>query len=218
MRIKAIVLFLFVCLLACFQVCKASNQANTESRHPLYVGLLGGYGSTTWGALVPQSPSVAMSLSVPLRVSEGGAVWGFFGGYEFIREFALEATYIRYPTARLLFDEVNSLFTFNNGFSVLTTRAESLSVMAKFMLPIGQSKWRAYSSAGVAEVHRYDTIKNIWRTSPAFGVGLNYEITEHWMAEIASSYIAGYGQAEIDPTKSFVPFLYSLYLGLAYRV
>ena len=195
----------------------AASSSKDPFSHPFYVGLESGYGSTTWGHLAPKNPNVAMSLSTPTSVSEGGSVWGIFAGYEFIPQFALEANYMHYQAARLYFDPY-SLFTFDyDGLTELTTRTETVSLMAKIMLPIAQSGIRIYSSIGVGAVHRYDDIKNIWRANPAFGAGVNYNFTEHWMGEIGANYIAGYGEAELDPTRDFVPFVYSVFARLAYR-
>lgn len=195
----------------------ASELSDNKFRHPFYVGLEGGYGSTTWGHLTPLNPDVATNLSTPTNVSEGGGVWGLFGGYEFLPQFALEANYMHYQAARLYFDPYSVFTNDYDGRTELTSRTESVSLMAKIMLIIPRSTIRAYSSVGVGVVHRYDAIKNIWRPNPAFGAGLNYNLTDHWMTEIGINYIAGYGEAELNPAKDFVPFVYSAFARLAYR-
>jgi hypothetical protein len=195
----------------------AVTPPSDKFRYPFYVGLLGGYGSTTWNGLVPENQNAATTLSTPTNVSEGGFTWGLFAGYEFIPQFALEAAYMRYQPAKLYFDPM-SIFTFDyDGLTELITKTETASLMGKIMLIIPHTTIRAYSSVGVAMVHRYDEIKNIWRARPTFGAGFNYNFTEHWMGEIGINYVAGYGQAELDPTKDYVPFLYSAFLQIAYR-
>ena len=52
---------------------------------PFYVGLLGGYGSTTWGSLINKDSTT----STPTDVDEGGETYGIFAGYEFTPLFAL---------------------------------------------------------------------------------------------------------------------------------
>lgn len=196
----------------------AENLAIDKFHYPFYAGLLGGYGSTTWGELVPQDQNAAMSLSTPISASEGGSIWGLFAGYEFIPQFGVEATYVHYQAARLYFDPM-SLFSYNyNGMTELTTRTESITLMGKIMLIIPHCTIRAFSSAGIGAVHRYDEIKNIWRARPTFGAGFNYNITAHWMTEIGVNYVAGYGVPELNPTKDYVPFLYSAFFKVAYRV
>ncbi|MBA2652960.1 MAG: outer membrane beta-barrel protein [Tatlockia sp.] len=191
---------------------KALNQA-------FYLGAIGGYGSTTWQGLVPnkENQNLAMSLSTPLKVTEGGRVWGLLAGFEFIPAFALEFNYINFPEAHLLFDET-SLFSLDNDDVIqLNTKTETLNLMAKIMLPISNTAFRIYSSAGAAGVHRKDIILDDWRLSPTFGVGVNYRLGQHIMAEVGGNYTAGYGEPQISPTDSYFPFLYSITARLAFR-
>ena len=188
--------------------------------HPLYLGVTGGYGATTWEGLVPspKNQNMAMKTSTPVMVREGGAVWGFFGGYELTPYFALEANYMRYPKATISFDE-ESMFAFDNdGLLKLYSNAETISLMAKIMIAIPHTKFRAYSSFGVAEIHRWDDMNENRRDSPTFGLGFNYNLSEHVMVELGGNYTAGYGESELNPAKDYVPFLYSGFLKLAYRI
>ena len=186
--------------------------------HPFYVGATGGYGSTTWAGLVPseENQNLAISLSTPIKVNEGGGVWGFFGGYEWTPYFALEASYMRYPKATVTFDSV-SLFSFSNdGLTHFATRTETVSAMGKVMLLVPNTELRVYSSLGVAGVHRDDMLASDWRPSPTFGVGFNYHLTEHLMGELGANYTAGYGESQLNPTEVYFPFLYAAFLRLAY--
>lgn len=188
--------------------------------HPFYAGVTAGYGATTWEGLVPaeNNQNLAMSMSTPSNVTEGGVLWGLFMGYEVTPFFALEASYNRYPNAKINFSP-DSIFTFNrNGTSYLTSHTETLSVMGKIMLVIPRTKVRVYSSAGIAAIHRWDQISDRNRGTPTFGFGLNYLITERVMAELGGSYTAGYGESELEPVNHYMPFLYSGFLRLAYRV
>ncbi|MDP3559195.1 MAG: hypothetical protein Q8R79_02420 [Legionellaceae bacterium] len=187
-------------------------------KHPFYAGALGGYGSTTWEGLVPsdENLNLAMSMSTPIDVREGGGVWGFLAGYELNPYFALEANYVHYPDATVFFDPM-SLFSFNQGDKTeLLTRTETINLMGKIMMFIPNTEIRAYSSAGVAEVHRNDFLIKQWRLSPTFGVGLNYHFTDYLMGELAGNYTAGFGEAQLNPTDSYFPFLYSVSLRIAY--
>lgn len=187
--------------------------------YPFYIGMTGGYGSTTWGGLVPsrRNQNVAISMSTPKYVNEGGAVWGLFAGYELLPYFGFEAAYQRYPNAKVTFDQM-SLFTFeHNGITQFTTHTETYSLMAKILFVIPRTFFRVYSSAGAAEVHRSDQINDHWRMSPAFGLGVNYNFTEHIMAEFGGNYTAGFGESELSPAEDYFPFLYSFFVRLAYR-
>lgn len=200
-------------------VCQTSIAATNPFQHPLYLGIIGGYGSTTWEGLVPpkKNQNIAMSLSTPIDVTEGGGVWGFFGGYELSPFFALEGSYVHYPNAQVSFDTI-SLFSFmNDGQTELTSRTEAVNFMGKVMLLIPKTDVRAFSSFGAAGIHRNDVLYNHWRLSPTFGIGINYDFTPHFMGELGGNYTAGYGEAQLNPTTVYFPFLYSVSLRLAYK-
>jgi hypothetical protein len=195
------------------------EAADDKFRYPFYVGITGGYGSTTWSGLVPPGSKAnsALALSTPIRVSEGGAMWGVVGGYEIIPQFAVELSYSRYPTATVYFSK-KSLFSYRNKGSLeFTTNTEDYSFVGKLMLIIPRTTVRVFSSAGVASVHRYDRLANRWRASPTFNAGFNYNFTDHLMAELGANYTGGYGESELTPSDDYVPFLYSAFLRLAYR-
>jgi opacity protein-like surface antigen len=211
---------IFAVAVCCYSLAvKASVAPEVAMAHPLYAGILGGYGSTTWQGLVPSHDNMndAILLSTPTKVNEGGGVWGAVLGYEFSPYFALEANYMRYPNAHIYFD-ADSLFAFeNNDMLELSTVTQTVSFFARVMLTIPTTDVRLYSSAGVARVQRSDVINNDWRTSPTFGVGINDNLTQHIMLEIASTYTAGYGESELNPAQDFIPFLYAVFAKLAYR-
>ena len=186
----------------------------------LYSGGLAGYGSTTWQGLVPseENQNAAISMSAPIRATEGGVALGAFVGYEFSPFFALEFAYTHFPDAIVDFDN-ESLFAFDHEDNTeLKSRTDMLSAMAKIMLIIPKTFVRVYSGAGVANIHRNDEINNQWRIAPTFGLGINYDFTPHFMAEISTNYTTGYGEAEISPVNSYIPFLYSAGIKLAYKI
>src|SRR5579863_8806230 len=97
---------MFILITAFASNCVAASLSNDNFNHPFYVGILAGYGTTTWQGLVPEEnkQNLALCLSTPIHVTEGGVVWGLYAGYEFIPYFALEASYMRYPNAKINFD------------------------------------------------------------------------------------------------------------------
>lgn len=195
-----------------------SSVAQTE-KHPLYIGAIGGYGSTTWHGLVPnkENQNLALMLSTPVKVEEAGSTWGVLAGFEATPYFAIEANYMHYAEAIVHFDSM-SLFTFfHEGSEELTTQTEAISLMGKLMVAIPETKVRIFSSAGVASVHRKDIVINDWRAGPTFSAGLNYRATEQLMAEIAGNYTAGYGESQLSPVDAYFPFLYSATIHLMYR-
>jgi hypothetical protein len=200
---------------------KLDNRDNLSilTKHPFYIGLTSGYGSTTWGQLVPPSgkSNAAINISVPIKVHEGGVIWGFFAGYELMPTFAIEGSYTRYRIAEV-FSDPYSNYALDNGRLSFTTQTESASLVGKFMLIIPHTTLlRAFSSVGAAVVHRNDLLNNRYRVSPTFGVGFNYNFTEHVMAEAGINYTGGYGQSELEPLNDYIPFLYSGFVRLAYR-
>lgn len=200
--------------------CQAEINKDKDNvfRHPFYIGGIGGFGSTTWGGLVPstENQNSAISLSTPVNVTEGGGVIGAFAGYEISRFFAVEASYMHYPDATVFFDD-ESLFSFlHDDQTEFTSQTEAISVMAKVMLIIPDTKIRFFSSLGGANVHRKDILNDYWRFSPTFGAGLNYRFTEDVMGEFGGSYTAGFGESNLNPTESYFPFLYSINFRLAY--
>ena len=194
----------------------ASIQASNNS---LYIGALGGFGSTTWQGLVPSqaNQNLAISMSTPISTQEGGHIWGLLAGYEFSSFFAIETNYISYPKASITFDSI-SLFSFkHDGLLYFNTDTETLSLLGKIMLVIPSTPIRIFSSAGAANVHRKDIIVDDWKLGPSFGVGVNFPITEHLMGEVAGNYTTGYGESQLNPADTFFPFLYSMSARLAYR-
>lgn len=200
-------------------LCLSSEGNALTPNQSLYVGAIGGFGSTTWQGLVPneQHKNTALHLSTPIKVEEGGGIWGFVAGYEIVPAFALELYYLKYPKAGVLFDE-SSLFSLDHDDAVrLDTKTEALNLMGKIMLPIANTPFKIYSGVGAAWVHREDIIVKQWRLSPTFGVGLNYRLAKHAMIEIGGSYTAGYGESQLSPTDTFFPFLFEVSARLAFR-
>lgn len=193
--------------------------ATDKFQFPFYAGLTAGYGSTTWDGLVPakQKQNPATMVSTPIRVHEGGFVDGFFVGYEFCPCFALELSYMHFPKANIIFSPL-SYFAFTHDRRISFKSATELwTLMTKIMMFVPHTTVRAFSSVGLAALHRNDVVKNRRRVNPTFGFGFNYNFTQHVMGEIGLNYTGGYGESQLDPVKNYVPFLYSGFLRLAYR-
>lgn len=155
-------------------------------------------------------------ISTPQSVDEGGVVWGLLAGYEFNPSIAIEAAYVDYPLATITFAPI-SRFTFDqNGKVQLLSDTKSLSLMLKVMLVFPESRLRFYSSAGVAETYRHDILLKQWHTAPTFGIGFNYRMTPQLMGELGGNYIAGFGESQLNPTYTYIPFIYSVSARLAY--
>ena len=198
----------------------AGDMGAPSEKYPFYVGVNGGYGATTWKGLVPKidNQNMVLSMSTPVDVQEGGGVWGGVMGFEFSSHWGVELNYLAYPRATVLFNE-GSFFAFENeGQTELSTQTEAVSLMAKIMVAVPHTVFRAYSSVGVGWIHRDDVINNMWLAVPSFGAGLNYLFSEHVMGELAANYMSGYGESELSPANNYIPFLYAVYFRLAYRI
>lgn len=205
-------------LLLCLPTFLSHAETPNIFNRTVYAGAMFGFGSTTWEGLVPtkSNQNAAINMSTPISVTEGGRTWGFLAGYEFSRYFALEANYMRFADATIGFDEV-SIFSFDhNGARSFKTQTEAYSVMGKIMLVVPNTDLRVYSSAGIANLHRQDLLMDDWRITPTFGFGVNYHFTEQIMGEIGGTYVAGFGESQLNPTDTFHPFLYSVAFRLAY--
>lgn len=213
------ILFFCVWVYSGFVFSKGSTDYTDLYQYKFYFGGVGGNGSTTWGGLVPseENRNDAMSISTPILVREGGAVWGLVAGYEITPYLALEANYMHFPKAKITFD-VDSLFAFEqDGRTVLYSNTQVGSIMARIMLVIPDSPFRLYSGAGAACVWREDDISSDNRISPTFAFGATLTLSKRLMLEIGSNYTAGYGESELNPANDFIPFVYSFYGKLAYR-
>lgn len=224
MKLKHILLtiFLFFTVLNTVYASLFSESApmvEHKYRFPGYLGVTVGYGATTWGYLIPaDTDNAALNLATPTRVVENGTLWGLYGGFEFNHNFAFEAAYMHYPTAKIYFEPM-SYFTFDHNLAGFVTHTQALSLVGKFMIVIPRNtNFRVYSSVGAAGVHRDDLLNNRWKLSPKFGVGLTYLLTEHMMAEIGMEYLAGDGVSELNPAEDFIPFLYAGFARLAMRL
>jgi hypothetical protein len=213
--------FSFLCLLSLLSLfsAKAFSAPVLWEGHPLYFGLATGVGSTTWFGLVPsnKNQNPAILLSTPIQVHEGGLVYGLFAGFEVTRHFAIEANYWHYPDAEVIFSP-DSLFAFDHDDRTLFRSATSnVGLLAKLMMDIPNTPFRVFSGAGVAQIYRSDEITTQSRISPTFVLGLNFNLSCHWMGQLGVNYIAGYGESQLNPANTYIPFLYSGYFGLAYK-
>lgn len=189
------------------------------NRH-FYIGGIAGYGSTTWNGLIAnkENQNIAITVSTPIAVDEGGASLGLVAGYEFIPAFAIEASYIHYPDTTVFFSAV-SIYSFDHdGKEKFETKTDSISLMGKILLPLPNSNFRLFSSAGIASLYRKDLILDDWRLTPTFGAGVNYNFTNRLFGEIAANYTAGFAESQISPVDSYYPFIYSVTARIGFRI
>lgn len=216
--------FVSTCLIALIPAISYADTGtikldSPQKKHPLYAGLTVGYGTTTWSGLVASDDDeIAMAVSTPTGVNEGGTIGGAFVGYEIFSSFALELSYTHYANARIYFDEM-SLITYDyGGITTFVTQTNNYSLVGKFMVPVPYTKGiRIFSSVGPSVTHRQDVVYNHWQLTPAFNFGFDIDVNEHLYAEIGANYTAGTAISEMNPAVDYIPFLYSGFGRLAWR-
>lgn len=193
--------------ISCYALATPTPDAYTEN--PLYIGILGGYGDTDWERLV--SKDDATEEATPTSATGDGLVYGAFAGYQPFKNFAFELQYMRFPDADLKFLPGNAL-----GWSDTISETQYYAAIIKLLVPIKKS-WHVFGDIGAAYVHRSDDIADIGNTRPTFGFGGEYTISKHLFSSLSFEYTPGTGQASADSSAHYIPYLYSIQLGLGYR-
>ncbi len=209
------------------------NLANNNP-YPLYVGVLLGYASTNWSALVDEYHNQAVDNTTPVAADDSGPDKGLFIGYNLIKNFAVEFRYQNFSDTAVAFDRDQNTNYVNGKFiSSFISSTYAYSLVAKVMLPLGSSPFSIFSDFGGVYTHRDDIFANAAQEGdpynggyPAgtnhnygvmFGAGVNYEFTSHLFNTIEFSYGSGNGSAIQFPTFSYIPFIYSIDYKIAYR-
>ena len=161
--------------------------------------------------------SFVMAISTPMDVEEGGTIGGAFIGYEVFPSFALEFSYMHYANAKLYFDEY-SLVTYEYDIRTLVTHTNNYSIVGKLLVPVPHTpRMRIFSSIGPSVTHRQDLVYDHWQLTPTFNFGFDVDVTHHVMIEVGANYTAGTAISEMNPTKDYIPFLYSGFARVAWR-
>ncbi|NNM59092.1 MAG: outer membrane beta-barrel protein [Legionellales bacterium] len=178
---------------------------------PAYIGVLLGYGNTNWDQMVSQDASTA--TSTPISAGGSGVAEGITLGYAFTRYFTLEGDYTHFPDATLEF----SSYSVYRPLTETTSKTNAYGLFGKFMLPLDNGKWSPFSEIGPGYVQRNDDLAQKGHFGGAFGVGIDYFMTSHWMTELSLQYYTGYGDSTLKPAYDYIPFLYTVNLRIAYR-
>lgn len=185
--------------------------------NPIYIGISGGYGSTTWSQLTVNSSSPAAASS-PIAANDDGFVWGFLLGYQFSKNFALEANYMNFPKSTITFAPFSFYFPTNPNSVTINSYTHAFSLFAKFIVPIHfVNHLSVFANAGAEYTHRDDILADKGRLGAIFGFGFIYALSQHISAQLAAQFYTGYGKAEILPANDYIPFLYQIQLALAYH-
>lgn len=190
-----------------------ADAAYVNFKYPrFYAGGAIAYGQTTWHELT--SDDFAVEVSAPKEAVDFGSTWGGFMGYQFDTSFALEAVYMRYPNTRITFNG----FSFYYPLTEMLSRTQVYSLIAKFLIPLVNARINAFLHAGIAVTRRSDVLAKVNRVGPTFGVGFMCNASRRVITEFGFEYYVGYGKAERRPADDYVPFLFSVYFRLGYRL
>ncbi|MBY0545575.1 MAG: porin family protein [Gammaproteobacteria bacterium] len=179
--------------------------------NPAYVGVFAGYGNTNWQQMVSQDASTA--TSTPTSAGGSGVAEGIMLGYSISRYFALEGDFTHFPSADLVF----APYSVYRPLTETTSKTNAYALLGKFMLSLDNGKFSPFSEIGPGYVQRNDDLAQKGHFGGSFGVGADYYITPHWMAEIGLQYYTGYGDSTLKPAYDYIPFLYTVNARIAYR-
>ncbi len=216
-------------LLCCHHLSALADKALAQQwqSQRIYFGPVIGYGSNDWGMMVmkchandPFCSQDTVGVSAPLSTeNDSGLVWGFTAGYEFKASWAIEASYLHFPTTLIkLNPSWNYYMEQENQITEFNSSTWAMFAVGKFMTQIGNSGLRGFANAGIDFTTRDDKLTHTTRVNPTFGLGLNYVFPNNLMCELVFQYMAGYGDANEVPANDYIPFLYSLSLKLMYRL
>jgi len=180
-------------------------------KYPIYIGAIVGWGNTNWQQMVSQDD--VTSTSTPTSAGGTGLAYGAVLGYEFEPYFALEANYMRFPDSNIEL-ATPSVYSPITGF---VSRTREASIVGKFLVPVYHTGIRAFADVGPAYVHRKDVLADKGKLGGTFGVGMDYNLTQHFMTELSFQYYTGYGESELKPVLDYIPFLYTVNVRVAYR-
>lgn len=197
---------------------------------PWYIGGSIGYGNTDWAQLV--SKEAGVSSAVPDAATDSGLAYSFLTGYKFTPNFAIQFTYQQFPTSSLKFDSEGNTY----NIASMKSSTFALDLVAKLMVPIFNSQFRAYTGLGPAFMHRKDydlqplsdqnfnpfenkyAGENEWNLGAVFVGGFEYDMGQHWLADLGFTFFTGNGKASSLPVQAYFPFVYTVMFTLAYRL
>lgn len=191
---------------------------SSDMDHPVYAGLMLGYGEPTWKQLADEGTDPGDTLtreSVPSYATGGGFAGGPFIGFQFSDRFTIELSYIKFRNTRMNFIPANF---YGIGSEGLKSQTEIYNMIGKFMVPLGLTKAMAYASTGLTIIHRHDTIVNRGFATPNFGAGFFYDITPMFLMQWGFLFTVGDGKSNVRPVKYYVPFTYMIHTSIAYRL
>lgn len=208
----------------------------------VYFGVNLGGGTTEWSYLVDTTDADQVGGNTPVHVTEGGPSWGVALGYDVSKNFDIELQYMQFANSNIDLGE-NSQYTDQNGNSItnIVSKTQAYSLSGKFLAQVGHTHLRAFASVGAGVVVRSDPLvgyhftpsdnpplygssnytgknSDVTCVTPYLSSGLVYSFTRHWMLESGFQYYTGFGQSNVYPVGTFIPFAWDAYGRLSYQI
>lgn len=231
---------IFAATLPCLCMAEsATNLVKDESNidQKFYAGLNLGYANTDWSMLQVDENEMGgsqLAMSLPIGAQSDGFAYGVSLGYTVNEYFSAEATYTRFSNSKIILAAGNG-YTNSPGDDneTLISKTSAFDLSAKFTIPVPViSNMQAYSSVGIAAVHRFDDKLTVYdndgptgqkfgvdtyRVGGVFGAGLIYNFSKHFFCQTAFKYYTGYGRPSAKPVQFYSPFIYMGNVMLAVR-
>jgi len=186
-----------------------TSLAETTVDNPFYVGVQTGYGNTDWARLVSQDDLSA--TATPVTATGDGVTYGLLAGYQVVPRIAIEAEYLHFADSHLTFMTPNVY-----NVTDVTSKTNYYALITKVFV-LTNSDFRLYGDIGAARVTSASELADNTHTGLTFGFGADYSISEHWLGIFSFEYTPGTAVAAENASAQYVPYLYSLTLGMAYR-
>lgn len=191
--------------------------------HRFSVGAIAAWGSTNWSMLTPycqgdEACLAAMENSMPVEAADTGFVWGVKLGYQIVENFAVEAVFRRFHDSVVNFAKWNSYDNLPVGTpSTVHSSVYAYSLLGRFFAPMFGSRFYAFATAGPTVTHRKDMLTHRAHVNLSFGIGVGRVFWDRIQTEVAFFYSTGFDHSNMTPADSYMPFLLSLGIEVAYR-
>ena len=195
------------------------------------VGFNFGYGSADWSGLTASDPS--SRTSTPISVHDKGIAFGVNASWTLNQYVGFIGRFMHFPQAKLVFSKDNILTPLGDDGSTYYTNTNAVTFALDFSIPIAQTNFRWVNEIGLLYVLRsdkmhadpdsltplanlhYQTVSNL---GADFGAGVDYYYTKNFVINAMFLYGTGYGESEVLPENDYVPFTYSITLGISYLI
>jgi hypothetical protein len=184
------------------------SQAFMSAQHEIYIGVLGGYGSTNWSKIQTDDPTLQASL--PSHAKDAGLTWGVFIGDNIGKHYGVELRYQKFANSAISFAKYNEYAPAPdfNPFT-MTSKTENYSLLGKLRV-MAYPNVELYSILGASYTKRSDTLAKIGGLGGVFGGGTTFVINSHFSNALEFDFITGNASITLMPSTTYQPFLTSL--------